>query len=136
MWLFPAVSRATLHDNGMPRSYTHFSAIALSKEKAAEELAWTACLPSVACAKSLMAALADADGLISVQKRQLRFAIHVMGLMTADAGGGIFVQTLPARQKDVKVIVKIAPLDDVLMAFQAISIVDGACIDRRLPGCA
>jgi hypothetical protein len=82
----------------------------------------------------LMTRLAHLHRIDTVQKSQLCFAVGAVALMTADARRGVLVQSLPTRQEDVKVIVEVAPLYDVLMAFQAIRIVDRSGIHRRLPG--
>ncbi len=81
-----------------------------------------------------MTRLAHLCRINTVQKGQLCFAIGFVALMTTDTRCSVWVYGLPTRQEDVKVIVEFAPLYDVLMAFQAIRVVDGASIHRRLPG--
>ena len=72
--------------------------------------------------------------MISVEKRQLRFTIRVMRLMTADTRRRVFIHSLPARQEDMKVIVEIALLGDGLMALVTVHIVVRTRMHGGLPG--
>ena len=79
-----------------------------------------------------MTRLAHLDGRVAIEEFQLFFAIGVMRLMAADARSRIRVASLPARQKDVKVIVEVLLSGDIRVAFQAVGILDRMGMDRRL----
>ena len=81
-----------------------------------------------------MTGLAHIDGRSAIEELQLFLAIGVMRLMAADARRRIFVLCLPARQEDVKVIVKVTLRGDVGVALDAVRILDRAGVHRRLCG--
>jgi hypothetical protein len=89
---------------------------------------------STTAPQNRMTGLALIDGRSAIKELQLFLAIGVMRLMAADARRRIFVLCLPARQEDVKVIVKVTLRGDIGVAFEAVRIFNRAGVHRRLGG--